>query len=101
MAASRRVSAGFDPLTYLCQQAHANGIEVHAWLGGSGAAMYRVSTAWPPANNTTLIAHPASFAEPQGLVLLPPELAGRAGYDVVVADTANLTQERSDVHPAV
>jgi len=35
--------------------------------------------------------HPAtaSFAEPQGLCLLPPEVAAEAGYDVVVADTAN------------
>jgi uncharacterized lipoprotein YddW (UPF0748 family) len=32
----------FDPLAYLCTQAHTNGIEVHAWLGGSGGAMYRV-----------------------------------------------------------
>lgn len=30
-----------------------------------------------------------SFAEPQGLALLPGELAGRVGYHVVVADTAN------------
>ena len=33
---STRVTSGFDPLAYLCTQAHANGIEVHAWLGGSG-----------------------------------------------------------------
>jgi thiol-disulfide isomerase/thioredoxin len=35
--------------------------------------------------------HPttATFAEPQGLCLLPPEVAAEAGYDVVVADTAN------------
>jgi len=31
----------------------------------------------------------ARFAEPQGLCLLPPEVAAVAGYDVVVADTAN------------
>jgi thiol-disulfide isomerase/thioredoxin len=29
------------------------------------------------------------FNEPQGLVLLPPAVAERAGYDVVVADTVN------------
>ena len=46
----------FDPLGYLCQQAHANGIQVHAWLGGSGGGMYRVSNAWPPAGNATLAA---------------------------------------------
>ena len=33
---SPRVTSSFDPLAYLCTQAHANGIEVHAWLGGSG-----------------------------------------------------------------
>ena len=31
----------------------------------------------------------ARFAEPQGLCLLPPEVASTAGYDVVVADTVN------------
>jgi len=43
----------FDPLAYLCQKAHANGIEVHAWLGGSAGAMYRVSTTWPPSMKMT------------------------------------------------
>ncbi len=31
----------------------------------------------------------ARFAEPQGLVVLPAEVAAAVGYDVVVADTAN------------
>ena len=31
----------------------------------------------------------ARFAEPNGLALVPPELRGRVGFDVVVADTAN------------
>ncbi|MFC6852725.1 NHL domain-containing thioredoxin family protein [Aquipuribacter hungaricus] len=31
----------------------------------------------------------ARFAEPQGLALLPPDVAARVGYDVVVADTAS------------
>ena len=31
----------------------------------------------------------ASFSEPQGLCLLPPQVAEAAGYDVVVADTVN------------
>lgn len=62
---STRVTSSFDPLAYLCTQAHANGIEVHAWLGGSGGAMYRVSTAWPPANNATLTAHPEWFMVPR------------------------------------
>lgn len=34
-------------------------------------------------------AETATFAEPQGLCLLPPRVAELAGYDVVVADTAN------------
>jgi hypothetical protein len=31
----------------------------------------------------------ARFSEPQGLALLPPDVAERVGYDVVVADTVN------------
>ncbi|MCX8092126.1 MAG: family 10 glycosylhydrolase, partial [Verrucomicrobiae bacterium] len=61
---STRVKANFDPLAYLCQRAHAYGIEVHAWLGGSGGGMYRVSTAWPPAGNSTLANNPQWFMVP-------------------------------------
>lgn len=61
---SSRVTTSFDPLAYLCQQAHANGIEVHAWLGGSAGAMYRVSTTFPPVNNATLSSHPEWFIAP-------------------------------------
>ncbi|PRY18527.1 NHL domain-containing thioredoxin family protein [Kineococcus rhizosphaerae] len=32
---------------------------------------------------------PVTFAEPQGLALLPAEVAARVGYDVVVADSVN------------
>lgn len=31
----------------------------------------------------------AAFSEPQGLAVLPPDVAGRVGYDVVVADAVN------------
>ena len=31
----------------------------------------------------------AQFSEPNGLCLLPPEVAAWVGYDVVVADTVN------------
>ncbi|PWU19208.1 MAG: hypothetical protein C5B50_07095 [Verrucomicrobia bacterium] len=62
---STRVNASFDPLSYLCTQAHANGIQVHAWLGGSGLAMYRVSTVWPPGGNSTLANNPQWFMVPQ------------------------------------
>lgn len=61
---STRVKSNFDPLAYLCQRAHAYGIEVHAWLGGSGGAMYRVSNTWPPAGNSILSAHPEWFMVP-------------------------------------
>lgn len=75
---STRVTSSFDPLAYLCTQAHANGIEVHAWLGGSGGAMYRVSTIWPPAGNATLAAHPQWFLAP---------LASSEGNAVVAVDS--------------
>jgi len=61
---SPRVTASFDPLAYLCTKAHAQGIQVHAWLGGSGGGPYRVSTVWPPPNNATLAAHPEWFIAP-------------------------------------
>jgi len=35
------------------------------------------------------VAEAATFAEPQGLCLLPPHVAEVAGYDLVVADTVN------------
>ena len=35
------------------------------------------------------IGGPAHFQEPQGMALLPPEVASRVGYDVVVADSVN------------
>lgn len=54
------VSAGFDPLAYLCQRAHENGIEVHAWL-----VTYRVCTSWPPNGNSTIAAHPEWIMVPQ------------------------------------
>ncbi len=62
---SSRVKTTFDPLAYLCQRAHANGIEVHAWLGGSGVSVYRVSNTFPPAGNALLASHPEWFMVPQ------------------------------------
>jgi uncharacterized lipoprotein YddW (UPF0748 family) len=59
------VTGSFDPLGYLCQRAHANGIEVHAWLGGSGGGMFRVSQAWPPSGNAVLAAHPEWMMVPR------------------------------------
>lgn len=53
-------ATGFDPLSYLCQQAHAQGLEVHAWL-----VTYRVCDEWPPAGNTLLAAHPEWITVPR------------------------------------
>ncbi len=50
----------FDPLAYLIQQAHANGIEVYPWL-----VAFRVSSVWPPAGNPTLAAHPEWMMVPR------------------------------------
>jgi uncharacterized protein (TIGR02597 family) len=61
---SSRVTANFDPLAVLCTYAHSKGIEVHAWLGGSGGGPYRVSTSWPVTGNSTLSAHPEWFMVP-------------------------------------
>lgn len=55
------ISGGIDPLAYLVQQGHANGLEVHAWL-----VPYRVSTSWPPSGNATLAAHPEWLSVLQG-----------------------------------
>ncbi len=61
------IIGGIDPLQYLCQQANAQGIQVHAWL-----VTYRVSEAWPPANNALLAAHPEYFMVPTGGTDLDP-----------------------------
>jgi uncharacterized lipoprotein YddW (UPF0748 family) len=49
-----------DPLEYLITQAHANNLEVHAWI-----VPYRVSSTWPPRNNTILSAHPEWLMVPR------------------------------------
>jgi uncharacterized lipoprotein YddW (UPF0748 family) len=40
------IVGGIDPLAELCTRAHAQGIEVHAWI-----VTYRVSNSWPPSGN--------------------------------------------------
>ena len=47
------IAGGFDPLAYMVQEAHAAGIEVHAWL-----VTYRICSNWPPVGNPTISAHP-------------------------------------------
>lgn len=54
------ISGGIDPLAVLCQKAHAQGIEVHAWL-----VTYRVCTTWPPSGNSIVAAHPEWIMVPQ------------------------------------
>lgn len=53
-------AAGFDPLAYLCQKAHAAGVEVHVWL-----IPFRVSQSWPPSGNPLLAAHPEWLMVPE------------------------------------
>lgn len=53
VARSTYVTQSFDPLAYMVQQAHANGLEVHCWL-----VAFRVSSTWPPPGNAYLAAHP-------------------------------------------
>jgi uncharacterized lipoprotein YddW (UPF0748 family) len=47
------ITGGIDPLAQLVSVAHANGIQVQAWI-----VSYRASSSWPPSGNTTLQAHP-------------------------------------------
>jgi thiol-disulfide isomerase/thioredoxin len=52
---------------------------------GSGTKGY----ADGPAADTDSVEPTARFNEPQGLVLLPEDVAAKAGYDVVIADSVN------------
>ena len=88
---STRVTPSFDPLAYLCTQAHAKGIQVHAWLGGSGGGPYRVSLAWPPTGNATLTNHPEWFMVPRansegGTVVPYTYTSGSSTYNYCLLD---------------
>ncbi|RMF80680.1 MAG: hypothetical protein D6744_07970 [Planctomycetota bacterium] len=54
------ISGNIDPLAELITQAHANGIQVHAWI-----VSYRASSTWPPSGNATLSANPHWLMVPQ------------------------------------
>jgi len=54
------IQLGLDPLAYLCQKAHAQGLEVHPWL-----VPYRACSVWPPQGNTLLSNHPEYFLVPR------------------------------------
>lgn len=47
------ISGGIDPLAQLVTLAHANNIQVHAWI-----VPLRVCSVWPPAGNATVAANP-------------------------------------------
>ncbi len=60
VARTTYVTEDFDPLEYMCQQAHANGLQIHCWL-----VAFRVSSTWPPPGNEFLAAHPEWLKVPR------------------------------------
>lgn len=58
---ARDIEGGIDPLAYVVEQAHANGIEVHPWL-----VAFRVCASWPPAGNDIVSDHPEWLMVPRG-----------------------------------
>ncbi|MDM8008646.1 MAG: family 10 glycosylhydrolase [Phycisphaerae bacterium] len=71
VARSSYVTSSFDPLAYMIQKAHANGIELHCWL-----VAFRVSTAWPPVGNSFLTSHPEYFMVPRASIGAGPVKVG-------------------------
>ena len=61
------ISGGIDPLAYLVQQAHANGLEVHPWL-----VAFRICSSWPPNGNTLVANHPEWVMVPRESIGLGP-----------------------------
>ena len=68
---STYVTGSFDPLAYMIERAHANEIELHAWL-----VAFRVSTTWPPAGNSFLEDHPEYLMVPIASTGLGPAKVG-------------------------
>ena len=60
------------------------GTDFHTVLGTFGSGV-RGHADGPAAGDSAV----AQFNEPQGLVLLPEDVAAKAGYDVVIADSVN------------
>lgn len=74
------IIGGIDPLAVLCSKAHAQGLQVHAWL-----VPYRSCDVWPPLGNTYLSNHdellmvprasmnagPVKFGDPSAYYLDP------------------------------
>ncbi|MBN1491262.1 MAG: family 10 glycosylhydrolase, partial [Phycisphaerae bacterium] len=63
VARSTYVTESFDPLAYMCEQAHANGLELHPWL-----VAFRCSSVWPPVGNAYLAAHPEWLKVPKAAI---------------------------------
>jgi uncharacterized lipoprotein YddW (UPF0748 family) len=55
---STNVSAAYDPVAYLCQAAHARGIEVHAWVLPYWASTTDIWSPGQDGGNPTIAAHP-------------------------------------------
>jgi len=67
----------FNPLAAVVTQAHAAGLEVHAWI-----VPYRISSVWPPSGNALLTAHPEWLMVPQaGMGGGPAPVGGYYTFD--------------------
>ncbi|NLX20918.1 MAG: family 10 glycosylhydrolase [Phycisphaerae bacterium] len=75
------IVGGIDPLSYLCQKAHAAGIEVHPWL-----VTYRATIAWPPAGNPTLQAHDEWIMTSRSMMGTGPTALGSDGHEAYYFD---------------
>ena len=73
---SRDVAPDFDPLAYLVERAHANGIEVHCWL-----VAFRCSVDWPPDRNPTVAAHPEWLMVPSASMDQSAQIGGYYVFD--------------------
>lgn len=73
---SRDVAPDFDPLAYLVERAHANGIEVHCWL-----VAFRCSVDWPPDRNPTVAAHPEWLMVPSASMGQSAQIGGYYVFD--------------------
>lgn len=66
---------GIDPLALLCDQAHAQNIEVHAWL-----MPYRVSLSWPPSGNNRIPSNGDWLMVPEAQEYLGPATIDGSQY---------------------
>ncbi len=78
------IIGGIDPLAYLCQKAHAAGIEVHPWL-----VTYRATIVWPPAGNATLQAHDEWIMTSRSAMGTGPRSLGGEGHEAYYFDAGS------------